>query len=366
MRNKKVAIIGGGIIGLMLASRLAEYNIETTIFERKKNIDDEADKASGILSVEGLKKISLPYDNAIINGFRGADFFIKDIRFEVYSKKTKAYLLDRKKLAVECMKFANEKGVDIRLNSGIKKEDIRNLSKEYEVIVGADGALSDTAETFEFPRIKKYLLTYKTEYEINEEVDSSKVNIYLDTRKNGFFGWIAPHKKNRIEVGIGVESNKNISSKIAFNNFTKKIEDILKDSHKLKEYASIIPIERREITVKGNILLVGDAAGQVKASTGGGIVYGVLCSYVAADKIREHFEHRSTLMEYENAWRKRFGLDFAANSLLHNYYVNSSDFAFDHFIKLLKAIGMEKVLGKYGDMDSPIQTIKNIIARKSY
>ncbi len=137
----------------------------------------------------------------------------------------------------------------------------------------------------------------------------------------------------------------------------------MEGSHRFKEHASIIPIERRITTTKGNVLLVGDAAGQVKASTGGGIIYGVLCAYVAADTIKKYFECGRKLTEYEKVWRKKYGFDFAANSKLHNYYVNSSDPLFYFSIKLLKKIGMEKMLSKYGDMDSPSKTIKNIFTR---
>lgn len=56
-------------------------------------------------------------------------------------------------------------------------------------------------------------------------------------------------------------------------------------------------------SVKDKILAVGEAAGQVKTTTGGGILYGLLCSEIAVDKLSKTFRNGSNLDEYEITWR---------------------------------------------------------------
>jgi digeranylgeranylglycerophospholipid reductase len=55
------------------------------------------------------------------------------------------------------------------------------------------------------------------------------------------------------------------------------------------------------------VLVIGEAAGQVNATTGGGIYYGLLAARLAADTISQAFATgcfaAPTLQGYERAWR---------------------------------------------------------------
>ena len=53
-QDRRVVIIGGGIVGLHLARILSEKGMETELHESKKDVSEGADRASGILSVSGL------------------------------------------------------------------------------------------------------------------------------------------------------------------------------------------------------------------------------------------------------------------------------------------------------------------------
>ena len=67
------------------------------------------------------------------------------------------------------------------------------------------------------------------------------------------------------------------------------------------------PIER---TVGDNIMVVGDAAGQVSPLTGGGIYLAMSCGSiageVAAKAVKKGDYSMETLLEYERRWKERF------------------------------------------------------------
>ncbi len=362
MKNE-VAVIGGGTAGLMAASMLAENGIGVTVFEAKKSVEENADRASGVLSVSGLNEAGIPYKNAIANRLNGAYFFHGSKCITVSSKKTKAYVLDRKKLAKACFDLAVKSGAEVRLGNRINKGELKKMGNEYFALIGADGAVSSVADAFGFPGIEKYVLTYKAEYVVAKIKDPKKVGIYLDRNAKGFFGWHIPYSENKLEVGIGIESGKG-NSKMAFDSFIKnrRIEKVIKGGERIGWHASIIPLEARKKTAKGNVVLIGDAAGQVKASTGGGIIYGALCAAVAAKAIIASKEKGSGIEAYENMWRNAYGLDLALNSLIHRYY--SNEFATSLLFKISSLFRIEKLLEKYGDMDQPAKTLANILKRK--
>jgi len=89
----------------------------------------------------------------------------------------------------------------------------------------------------------------------------------------------------------------------------------------------------------GNIILLGEAAGQVKPTTVGGLHSGFLCAGIAAETIESSFRrfrpeksggegrlssvastHPVTLASYDRRWRSQFGREFSLGYSLRRYY----------------------------------------------
>jgi flavin-dependent dehydrogenase len=368
---KRVLVVGAGAVGLTLARFLSSSGIDVTIYESKASVSQEAAKASGIFSKSGLARLGIDYTGAVLNTLDGAIIHGGGESFSVRTPDAKAYVVDRGKFADICAKEARNEGAKIIFNKRLSKSELAELSKDEDlIIVGADGAVSSVASAFGFPEIGEYILTYKAEYENARIDDIHKVGLFFSNKVSGrFFGWTVPYSKERLEVGIGVSSYKKQTSKSAFDGFVRsgELQGVVGgDGAKVvASYASIIPIQFRKRTVSGNVLLVGDAAGQVKATTGGGVIFGAACAKIASDVIIANITKGDSLSAYEKLWRRNYGLDLKLHRALHGYYSRLGERGFAVAIKMAKFVGFEKFLSEYGDMDSPSTMIKSFFNRKS-
>jgi geranylgeranyl reductase family protein len=364
---KKAVIIGGGVIGLILARELGKSGIDATLYEVKRHIDEGASKASGILSKEGLASMGVDSKRIIVNTLNGAVLHAGNEKLKIKAPETKAYIVDRGLLAEECYKEALDAGAEIVLGKRISKQDIIELKDDRDnVVIGADGAVSNVASACGFPEIKEYVLTYKAEYDRINMADHHSVDLFFSNEvSNRFFGWIAPYSSSLAEIGIGISSFAKSSSSAAFKRFLKNetIERMLSKAEPVSGHASVIPLSTRRHTVRGNVLLVGDAAGQVKATTGGGIVFGTACAKIAARALYDHIKNGKPLGVYETRWRKEYGLDLAMHKLMHSYYSSVGDRSLDMLFMLSKFLGAEGFFSKYGDMDRPTIMIKRFFLR---
>ncbi len=365
--RKKTVIIGAGVIGLTLAAELAKSGAEVEVYESRVSVSQNAGRASGIFSTEGLSRIGIDYAPALQNTLNGAVISGGKQSFAIETKGTKAFVLDRRILAELCAENAIKNGAKVILGKRISREELLELAHDKNnILVGADGAVSNVASVFGFPKIDEYVLTYKAEYENARVGDIHKVGLFFSNKiAQRFFGWTVPYSGSKLEVGVGVSSYSRQNSMSAFNAFIKNrsVGDMIKDAKRTIGYASIIPLQVRKKTVMNNVLLVGDAAGQVKATTGGGIIFGTACARIAAKAIMENIGAGKPLERYEKMWRSAYGLDLRLHKMVHGYYSNLNDRGFSMAIIGAKLLGLEKFLGKYGDMDSPKLMMKRFFLR---
>ena len=115
-----------------------------------------------------------------------------------------------------------------------------------------------------------------------------------------------------------------------------------------------IPLRTRRITSmrsKGRtIILTGDAAGQVKSTTGGGIVFGGNCAAIAG-------AHADDPASYEMAWRTRFLPDLAMHAFMHDFMRTRTDSQLSDLGRRIKKSKMDVYLSRHGNMDRPIRMI---------
>ncbi|HUY70573.1 MAG TPA: NAD(P)/FAD-dependent oxidoreductase [Candidatus Baltobacteraceae bacterium] len=365
-RYDGVEIVGAGLVGLSLARELAQSGIEVTVYDGKRRVSDGAAKASGIFSATGLERIGVPYRSSMVNTLSGATLHAGKETLRIKAKAVQAYVVDRGLLAEAAMREAERAGAKIVLNNRLDRNRLLQGAGSGKIIVGADGAVSTVASAFGFPDIREYILTYKAEYDVKRIEDKHMVGLYFDNKiAHRFFGWTVPYSDSRVEVGIGISDRAKITSLMAFKRFVASggITELEDGGKMANGYASLIPLTSRRKTVIGNVALVGDAAGQVKATTGGGIIFGVSCAKLLAHQIKRTMEGKGRLEEYDAMWRKRYGIDLKMHAVVHRYYATMDSGTLGLFMKMSKLFGSEQFFSKYGDMDRPSLMLKRFFLR---
>jgi flavin-dependent dehydrogenase len=176
--------------------------------------------------------------------------------------------------------------------------------------------------------------------------DVSDVEVYFGNKvAPGSFGWVVPTNGNTAKIGLMAEKNPAGLLKGFLRH--PLIEQRLHSSTNAVK-CSPIPIRRVSKSYAERLLIVGEAAGQVKSTTGGGIYFGLLCAEIAANTVikalrRGDYSERA-LKEYEIIWRKRIEPELKAGSLLRNIFSRVSDRQIDHLVDLAKRNGILPVI----------------------
>jgi digeranylgeranylglycerophospholipid reductase len=162
---------------------------------------------------------------------------------------------------------------------------------DAEMIVGADGPFSAVAQAAEMYGSRSFVTGWQARCEYpGLEVGVTEIRLTL-----GEFSWIVPENKSVARVGvIGPDSTE----------LRRDYDTLRAGAHVLEDQSGAIPVydPRQRLRKPGeNIFLIGDAATQVKATTYGGIIYGLLAAqYLAED--RDGYEQRMNAKLGRDLW----------------------------------------------------------------
>lgn len=344
----EILIVGAGPAGTLTSLYSLKKGYKVSIFEEHSQAGIPQ-HCSGVISYNTLNNLKefIDCDNLIINRVERAIFHFSNNKEIVFDKKNEAVIINREALDKALADAASRNGAKIFYN----KRFNGNFEKNFDVIVGADGTLSTVAEKFNFPKIKDYVFTLKT-YIKKPIEDENTVHLFFDSKKFlGFFAWLIPHSKDMAEVGVGTIDKSKLSD--AFKEFLSE----LKPSFTYPSKGKLIPISSRSKIGKVlpylKILLVGDAAGQTKPFTGGGMAY-----LLAASKLASL--HLEDPLEYEKNWKKFIFKDYLIFLLAHKFFSYSPHLFSSIFSDVFNFFKLNKFISKYGNMDFPSKIVDSL------
>ncbi|MBN1169517.1 NAD(P)/FAD-dependent oxidoreductase [Candidatus Micrarchaeota archaeon] len=331
-----VHIVGAGPAGSLSAISALEKGHEVVISEDHPE-SGYPKNCSGLFSKDGLSSLSIDYKKHIINPIYGANIYFVDQKLEIRKKQPVGFVCNRSKIDRSLAETAERLGAKINYNEKIKD------SFHSKTIIGADGPLSAVARHFSFPKISAYAFTLQSFVDYQAE-DPYIVEVFLSSRFKGFFGWIIPHNEDVAEFGVGSLNN--------VQGAWKALLDIKRISAPTPRGWTIpIAVRPRTSLAKNNykVLLVGDAAGQVKSTTGGGVIFGGHCAKIAGRTL-------SPLL-YELEWRTQFGIDLKIHQVIQNYLAGQSDAGIQALGRRLKKLNCDEFLSGFGHMDRPTKML---------
>ena len=349
----RVSIVGAGPAGCAAGARAAELGARVRIYEEHEKIGEPV-ACSAIVSRRGLEACGVPYEAISFNRLKGAFIHMPDgLALRVKAGHDVANVFDRAKYDKLCAKRAEKAGAEIVVGKRCEAADLRKLATA-SALIGADGFSSSTAKAFNFPSIHDYVVCYQEDLEGANFEDEESVHVFVSNALlPGFFAWAIPLGKGRARVGCGVRQGHN--AKQALDRLMakeKSLREILDGASMLSRLGGVIPVHMRKQTAKGKVLLVGDAAGQAKATTGGGIYFGSMCGRIAGE-IAAQARGEKELAAYEHGWRALYSGDLARHRKIMDLAGRMGDRQLCMYAHLAKRLGIERFLSEHGDMDSP-------------
>ncbi|MCS7109457.1 MAG: NAD(P)/FAD-dependent oxidoreductase [Candidatus Micrarchaeota archaeon] len=326
-----VIVIGGSAIGGVAASSCGKAGLKTAIVEEDKKIG-KYKRCTAICSERGLAKTGVKYRNAILNKVIGGIIHSPKNEVEIKMKNDIGIVFDRQifdensiNSAIEnnAVLFNNRRVISIQ-RFGITNYSIcsAGITFHSKMVVGADGVASKTASEFNFPPLPKVAYCFEKEIKNVKVPHKDLVDIFIDNKNlPGFFGWCVPVDEKTVRVGFGVTKLEGFlnSKKYLFSHPSLSFLNS-KYARTVRLFNAAVPLGPRKITQIKEVILVGDAAGQTKATTGGGLVFGSQCAKLIGECAVE-FLIENKRLDYEEKWRRRFG-----NSLnLHKAVRNCAD-----------------------------------------
>ncbi len=309
-----VVVVGAGPAGLFASLRLAQSGLRVTLLEEHQVVGDPV-HCTGILAREAFDQFDLP-SGVILNELTTARFISPSGLDVVYrTRAIEAVAIDRVAFDAALAERARSAGVEFHLGS--RATGARVVRDGVAISVGGQDEL----------RARVCILACGGRYALHRPLGLTVPSLFLHTAQRELpaerpgdleihfgsdvaprgFGWIVPIQRgSRFFARVGVMSEDR--SPMYFDRMLARVRErwgitALDGAPRQK----ILPLNRIERTYGERLLVVGDAAGLVKPTTGGGIYYSLVSASIAADVLTEALADNdltaNRLAHYQRRWR---------------------------------------------------------------
>ncbi len=353
---RDVVVIGAGPAGSMTARLLAEAGRDVVVLEEHAAIGSPV-HCTGLLGFDAFDEFDLP--RHLILGRAGAArlWGASGRSVMVHSERVEAAVIDRCQLDATLARRAQHAGAD--LLTGCRAE---------QVTVGPR-SVTVTARGLDAPiEARMLVLACGANYRLHRQLGLGLPSVFLQSAQleapcpdvpqievrfghavaPGGFAWLVPLQRAGVPYArIGLMANA--GSRDCFGGFLSWLASeaglALPEARPNFKMLPLGPVPR---TYGDRVVAVGDAAGLVKPTTGGGIFYGLVSGSLAARVIDAALERNrlgaSDLRRYEVAWRRRLGQEIRIGLAFRRVAASLSDESIDDLIELARVNGVVPLL----------------------
>lgn len=355
-----VIVVGAGPAGSRTARGFAKAGFRTALLEEHSEVGAPV-HCTGIVGNDILEQF--PQIRSVI--WRTAS------EFKVFSPEGNSFLLpnvtahvlNRKGLDLLLADEARSEGVEVFLNH--KVTSVAQTSQEVtltasvsgeeavyqsKIVVLATGSTSHLPKRSTLAEPPQFIRGVQVEVEIE---GLSGVELYLGGHvAPGSFAWAVPTCGNTAKAGLITLGNARIYlDKLFESPFLKsKLKRMVS-----KPLVSRIPLGASRASVNHRILAVGDAAGQVKTTTGGGIYYGLLGAeelvLTGLNAYKQNDFVPSALQSYHSSWLKKLGLELQAGLYIRRVFEKIQDQDINRLIRLFEKRELRDLVGRHANFD---------------
>jgi geranylgeranyl reductase family protein len=377
-----VTVIGAGPAGSRTACLIAEKGFKTLLCEEHSSIGSPI-HCTGKLTTHAFQDFDLPIET-ILNSLNAAKIYSpKGIQISIQKQGIDSYVLDRKMLDQKLVEIACSSGCELSLQTRVQDVNIdsdmvklkvkrRGISSHLKsrLIINAEGARPALLKRVGLKGSNQILSGLQ--YEVTGIDIHSQDCVELYFGKNispGFFAWVVPLNMNVARVGLAIDN------KISFFSTQYYLRKFLNQIvlHAKRRNVKIVNVYSGAIPISGPIkrsytdrmLAVGDSAGQIKVTSGGGIYFGLKCAEIAGQIANQCLEKDTLgsahLKEYETIWKKTIGRELKTTLFVRKIMNRLTDEEMDQMFLILNDKKIKKIVEKYGDTAYQSRVLRPIL-----
>ena len=320
---QSVAVIGASAAGLFAAYLLARKGVEVRVFEQAERLDPTP---RTLIVTSRMRDLLGPIgERAVVNEIRRFEL-CTDGRVGTIQLERPDLVIERSVLVRELAGHAEAAGARMLVGRrfvGLEAsgegltfavERIREGGTEGTyagTVIGADGAFSAVARTAGWPQLATLPVVQAT-VRLPADLPQDTTRIWFIPEDTPYFYWLIPESPTRGVLGLIGEDRQETRQRLGRFLERRRLEPIEFQGARIPGYARWVPIHQR--VGQGDVYLVGDAAGQVKVTTVGGIVTGFRGALGVAEAILNGGASREL-----TALRRELNLHLLIRRALHHF-----------------------------------------------
>lgn len=364
-----VIVVGAGPAGAMAAGTASAMGLRTALIEEHPDVGTPT-HCSGKLQLHAFREFNLP-QHLILNTLQAGAFYAPDgTVVRVRRAVPDSHVVDRAVFDRWLASQAQTRGAEVLLDTRLRAAERINgtvrvmgerkgksFSATAPLIIDAEGARPVLPKTLGFHLRRR--LVFGLQYQmVDVDLDEPDCpEVYLGTSAApGFFAWMMPIGDRRARVGACVDPQLAGRAPLYYLDALMQRHQVvsrrLRRSRVERKLAGPIPVlASRRCMVREGMILAGDAAGHVKATSGGGIYFSLIAGRLAAEAAASYVGgDRDALARYDRCWRQRFGRELHATAMARLALNRMTDADLNAIIGAISADGpLRATIERLGD-----------------
>ncbi|MEJ5292399.1 MAG: NAD(P)/FAD-dependent oxidoreductase [Candidatus Methanosuratincola sp.] len=337
---RDLLIVGGGPAGLSAAIEAARLGLETEVIEEHAEVGFP-EHCAGLVSLSGLRKI-LGTEAPIIKKVKGFRVYSPSGKgYTVKRMEAKAAVIDRPLFERELLRRAEASGARVTLGARFRGDE------RFGVLINAEGTAGRVSKRLGFG-IPDAIPAAQLDLETSD-FDDDLVEIYLGSHAPGFFAWSVP-RKDGVRVGLAARVGVPLRSLEALLERFGPWRGLSGARRSPPIFGKVVVGGPLKEVQKGRAIVIGDAGGFVKPTTGGGVVLGCLTARIAARAAHRLLSGKGGRVDFGKEWKMSYGRDFMLMRLARAIYSRMGESELEGTLEALYSCGALEDAIKY-DMD---------------
>lgn len=351
---KDVIIVGGGPAGLHAAYQLASAGLDVGLLDAQGQIGERA-VCSGVIGIEAFSRFGLPKGSVLNTIKRIQAISPAGRKIEHSGQEPLAHVVNKaefnRDLATRAISAGTEmwlgkfvesielkkQGVVVRYRS---KESLQQESAKARAAIIACGVSRALTEKLGLVRPRDFLRGIQADIPLGKDGISRPTRIFVgQSVAPGAFGWIIPLGHGRVRVGLMSSEEPRLYFKKLLNGVAPHLQP---DQYKVCQ--KVISQWPQGKCATDRILVIGEAAGHVKTTTGGGIYYGLLSAEMAAEIMGRAFQHNDlserALSAFDTYCRSAFSRELETGYFFRKMLAKLPDSLLDKSFEKASAIDL--------------------------